>query len=174
MHSLRWKFALSTSFALLVSTALTACKGDQGPVSAHIQPGKMPEGGSWNGVYFNPQFGNLHLVATGSSIAGRWKRTDGSAYGELNGPVQGNYFRFDWTEHKLGLVGPSATVKGKGYFVYSRPAGDNVDDELKGEWGLNNDEAGNEWNCVKQRHVDPDLKSIGGTEEPGGVGKAWK
>jgi hypothetical protein len=174
MSNGRWKFALFTGFALLAFAPLPACKGEAEPSVAHIAPGKMPEGASWNGVYFNPVFGNMHLVASGNTIAGKWKRTDGSAWGSLNGPVQGNLFKFEWTEYKIGLVGPSATSKGKGYFLYTRPAGDNVDDELKGEWGLNTSETGNAWDCVKQRHVEPDLKSIGGVEEPGGPGKGWK
>jgi hypothetical protein len=174
MSNASWKFAVFTSFVLAALAAQAGCKGDTGPAVANIQPGKMPEGAVWNGVYFNPQFGNLHLVMTGHSVAGRWKRTDGSAWGEMNGPVQGNVFHFDWTEHTMGLVGPSSTVKGKGYFVYKRPPGDNVDDNLEGEWGLNTNEAGNGWDCVKQRHVEPDLKSIGGQEEPGGPGKDWK
>jgi hypothetical protein len=168
------QFALFTGFVLLTSAGVPACKNDREPSTAHISPGKMPEGGNWNGVYFNPVFGNLHLVQTGNSIAGRWKRTDGSAWGEMNGPVQGNLYRFDWTEHKVGLVGPSSTSKGKGYFLYMRPPGDNIDDELKGEWGLNTDETGNAWDGVKQRHVEPDLKSIGGVAEPGGPSKDWK
>ena len=94
--------------------------------------------------------------------------------GELNGPVQGNVFHFEWTEHKVGGVGPSSTSKGKGYFIYKRPPGDNVDDTLSGEWGLADSETGNGWDCVKQRHVNPDLKSIGGQPEPGGPSKDWK
>jgi hypothetical protein len=35
-------------------------------------------------------------------------------------------------------------------------------------------ETGNGWDCVKQRHVVPDLKSIGGQPEPGGPSKDWK
>jgi len=164
-------------FALAAAMFLPACDSGGsggGGKYANIKPGTMPPDASWNGVYFNPQYGNLHLVETGGSVAGKWKRTDGSAWGELNGPVAGNLYHFEWTEHKIGLVGPSSTSKGKGYFVYKRPPGENVDDTLDGEWGLNNDETGNRWDCVKQRHVEPDLKSVGGMEEPGGPGKDWK
>jgi len=35
----------------------------------------------------------------------------------------------------MGLVGPSSTVKGRGYFVYKRPAGENID-ILNGGLGL--------------------------------------
>jgi hypothetical protein len=72
------------------------------------------------------------------------------------------------------MVGPSATTKGKGYFVYKRPSGDDVDDTLEGEYGLNDKEHGSKWDCIKQRRVTPDLKSIGGTTETGGPSKDWK
>jgi hypothetical protein len=176
MRTARRTIALVAIPAVVAATVLgVACGGGkQAPTTANIKPGSMPEGASWNGVYFNPLFGNLHLVETGGSIAGKWKRTDGSAWGELNGPVQGNVFHFEWTEHKVGLIGPSSTSKGKGYFVYKRPAGENVDDTLSGEWGLNDSETGNEWDGIKQRHVTADLKSIGGEAEPGGPSKDWK
>jgi hypothetical protein len=179
MRTPGWKITLLfVPFALAAGAVMPACADSGGSSGggrvANLKPGDMPPESSWNGVYFNPQYGNLHLVETGGSIAGKWKRTDGSAWGELNGPVTGNVFHFEWTEHKIGLVGPSSTSKGKGYFVYKRPPGDNIDDQLEGEWGLNTDEAGNKWDCVKQRHVTPDLKSIGGVAEPTGPSKDWK
>jgi hypothetical protein len=176
MRNTTWKIAaLSISFAVGAGTLLTACGGaKEEPKVANVAPGEMPEKASWNGVYFNPTFGNLHLVESAGSIQGRWKKTDESAWGELNGPVSGNVLHFEWTEHKAGMVGPSATTKGKGYFVYKRPSGDDVDDTLDGEWGLSEREVGNKWDCVKQRRVTPDLKSIGGAAEPTGPSKDWK
>jgi len=172
---------LATALCLSAAAFLPACDSGGsssstggGKTAANIKPGEMPVGASWSGVYFNPLYGNLHLVEAGSSVSGKWQRTDKSAWGELNGPLTGNVFHFEWTEHKVGLVGPSSTSKGKGYFVYKHPPGDNVDDNLTGEWGLNGDETGNAWDCVKQRHVTPDLKSIGGVAEPGGPSKDWK
>jgi hypothetical protein len=176
MRTRLFHFALVVPLALGSAALIGACdKGGGGSAKApNIKPGEMPESASWNGVYFNTQFGNLHLVETGDAIAGKWKTTDGSKWGELNGPVKGNVLHFEWTEHKIGMVGPTSISKGKGYFIYKRPEGDNVDDVLKGEWGLGADEAGNEWDCVKQRNLKPDLKSIGGDQEPGGPNKDWK
>jgi len=176
MRNTTWKIAvLAISFAVGAGTFLTACGGEKKePKVANVTPGEMPQGATWNGVYFNPQFGNLHLVETGGSIQGRWKKTDESAWGELNGPVSGNVVHFEWTEHKHGMVGTTGTTKGKGYFVYKRPSGDDVDDTLDGEWGLIDKEVGNEWDCIKQRRVTPDLKSIGGAAETGGPSKDWK
>lgn len=165
----------ATALAASSLTLLDACGGAGGSShSAKVKPADMPSGASWTGVYFNPVYGMLHLVHTGSNMEGKWKRADGSAWGELNGPVTGNVFHFEWTEHRIGMVGPSATTKGRGYFVYKRPPGDNVDDTLSGEWGLATDETGNQWDCVKQRNVQPDLKSIGESVEAGGPSGDWQ
>jgi len=175
MRNATWKLAvLVIPFTLGAGTLVTACGAKEEPKVAKVAPGEMPQGASWNGVYFNPQFGNLHLVEAGGSVQGRWKKTDESAWGELNGPVNGNLMKFEWTEHKAGMVGPASMTKGKGYFLYTRPPGDDVDDTLEGQWGLVDREVGNKWDCVKQRRVTPDLKSIGGTAEPTGPSKDWK
>src|SRR5882757_8461186 len=77
------KWTLSAVFfALAAAMFLPACDSGGsggGGKYANIKPGTMPPDASWNGVYFNPQYGNLHLVETGGSVAGKWKRTDGSA-----------------------------------------------------------------------------------------------
>ena len=173
--------ALKVAFTVLplaFSSALTlgACKnGSNEPKVAHVKPGEMPTGARWDGVYFNPMFGNLHVSQTREgTITGRWKTADGTKWGELNGEAEGNVLHFEWIEHKVGLVGPSAESKGKGYFVYTRPQGDNVDDELRGEWGLDQSETGNEWNSVKQRNMKPEVRTIHGDEEVGGPNKEWK
>jgi hypothetical protein len=180
MRISNWKIALYVlPLTFLAAAALPACGpapgGGGGGKSAAITPGTMPDGAKWDGVYFNPLFGNLHVVETKSgTLAGRWKTADGSKWGEMNGQIKGNVAHYSWVEHKIGFVGPMAVSKGKGYFVYSRPPGEHVDDELKGEWGLSDSEVGNDWNCVKQRDVKADLNSIHGEEESTGPGKDWK
>jgi hypothetical protein len=166
MKTSLWHLALLVTALGTTPLALVAgCGGEQKPGTVIPKPGEMPEGGSWTGVFFNSQFGMLHMQETSEKIVGKWKTAEGSAWGELNGEVHGNVVRFEWTEHKIGLVGPSATSHGKGFFVYKRPTGENVDDALDGEWGLNNAETGNKWDCVKQRNMKPDLASIGGQAE---------
>lgn len=135
----------------------------------------MPEGEVWMGVYYHPIYGYLHLMEQGDSVVGRWKRADQSAWGELSGSRAGNLLRFSWTEHKIGQVGPAATSKGKGVFQYVM--GEAVG-ELKGQYGLGDDETGSDWNCVKQQRMLPDLKSIGGDSSavsaPAVEGQGWK
>ncbi|MBN1608867.1 MAG: hypothetical protein JW940_19730 [Polyangiaceae bacterium] len=139
----------------------------------NLRPGEMPVGSEWQGVYYSPTYGNLHLVEDGDKIDGKWRTTGGEAWGELSGKATGNLLRYEWTEHKIGLVGPSSTSKGKGYFKYSKP--ENGDpDEIKGEWGLNDSETGNPWSAIKQRNVKPDPESVMPDEVEGHIsGGDW-
>ena len=155
--------ALFVVAALSLTTLPLACGDGKDTKSAKVAPGPMPEGESWTGVYFHPVYGSLHLEEEGSNIVGKWKRADSSRWGELSGTVSGNVFHYQWKEHTIGLVGASATKKGKGFFVYK------MDDQnrpiITGQFGLNEDETGADWTSMKQLRVKPDLKSIGGDSE---------
>ena len=131
--------------------------------TANVKSGPMPDGASWTGVYYSPLYGWLHLVEDGNLVNGKWLRPRRDRWGQLQGNVEGNLLRFDWKEYEIGLVTPNATKSGKGYLVYSRPEGENVDDKVEGELGKGLDEVGMPWDGVKQRNVKPDLESIGGT-----------
>ena len=164
--------ALGLASVGLFGLGVSACGGGDEVKSAYITPGEMPPGQSWNGVYFHPVFGYLHMVEQDSNIVGRWKRSDQSAWGELSGVIRGNVVHYTWKEHMAGMVGPSAEQKGKGYFIYKMNSDDQA--ELKGEYGNNAAEVGSRWDCKKQQRMEPDLKSIGGptAEEsvrPGGL-----
>ncbi len=157
---------------LVMAGSLGACEGGGGPNTANVAPGPMPAGESWNGVYFHPVFGYLHMVETDNSVVGRWKRADQSAWGELYGTKSGNVVHFHWKEHTYGMVGPSAERHGRGVFVYKM----NSDNQpiLSGQYGNDEDEVGGTWDQVKQARMQPDLKSIGGTSpedvvRPGGL-----
>jgi hypothetical protein len=169
--SQRLAFPLLT-FALAASSVAVIGCGGPPPMTAHITPGDMPEGESWTGVYFHPVYGYLHLVEQDTSIVGKWKRADQSAWGELSGTKVGNVLHFAWKEHKYGLVGAAADSHGKGVFVYK--VGEGKIPELDGQFGLNDDEVGSDWHNVKQQNMKPDLPSIsgdlGGTA-PAGAGK---
>jgi hypothetical protein len=153
---------------VFASAAVMGC-GEPSGKTASIAVGNMPDGEMWAGVYFHPVYGNLHLVEQDTNVIGKWQRTDKSAWGQLSGTKMGNVIHFQWTEHKYGMVGPSAQVKGKGYFVY-KMGPDNIA-LLHGEYGLGDDEVGSAWDCVKQMAgktpMQPDLNSITG-EVPGG------
>jgi hypothetical protein len=163
-------FALVTTVFLAATPCVFSACGPStppAPKTAAVTPGEMPPGGSWDGVYYNSVWGYLHIVSSGNTFEGRWLRTDESAWGSMKGTLTGDIAHFDWEEHTTGMVGPSATRSGKGYFRYARPEGDNVDDRVLGEWGFSDAEVGGgEWDSVKQRNKAPNLNSIGGEAEP--------
>lgn len=133
-----------------------------GAKSANITPGEMPEGASWKGVYYSTLYGFLHIKDDGDGLKGAWRTVAGDAWGEMSGKSDGNIFRFEWTEHRIGMVGPSAVRSGRGYFRYVKTATEEVKsaDEIQGEWGLGDSETGNAWKATKQTNMEPDLKSV--------------
>jgi len=133
----------------------------------------MPDGAEWTGVYYSELYGYLHVIQEGNKVDGKWIRPVKDRWGELHGTATGNLLRFDWKEYKIGAVGPNSTLSGKGYFKYSRPEGNNVDDRIEGERGIAQDEVGEPWDAVKQRNVKPDLDSIGGSEAGDLGGGDW-
>lgn len=148
----------------LLSIGAIGCNGGPGaPKTASVTPGDMPEGADWTGVFFDPLYGEFHLIQEGKSLNGKWERPKKDKWGEIHGEVTGNVFKFTWIEYTRGSVGMNAERNGKGYFVYSRPAGENVDDMAEGEMGRGQDEVGVKLSLVKQRNRTPDPSSIGGT-----------
>jgi hypothetical protein len=154
---------VTASSLTFVAIGLIGCGEGAEPKTAKIASGPMPEGETWTGVYFHPVFGYLHIQEEGSNAVGRWKRTDQSHWGELSGTISGNVLHYTWKEHKIGMIGPAATTKGRGYFVYKLNK-ENIG-ELDGEFGLNDSELGSTWKNIKQVRMQPDLKSIGGDGE---------
>ena len=170
------KLAYLTSVtALVVLPAVSACGGSAATTATHSipKPSDMPEGGEWTGVYYSPTYGNLHLIKEGASVSGKWRNTAGDKWGQMSGDVTGNMLKFEWKETRIGLVGPSATSAGRGYFQYVRPAGENVNDELHGEWGLGMQFTGTPWNAVKQRNAKPDPESVMPDETQKSQGDNW-
>jgi hypothetical protein len=144
----------------LAALFIGACGGGQtsGKV-ANVKSGEMPVGAEWSGVYYSPVYGYLHLVGEGNSANGKWRTADGSAWGEMHGTVTGDLFKYEWVERKIGLVGPSATTSGRGYFKYTIPR-EGEAHEISGEWGLKSDETGNSWKAVKQANMKPNPDSV--------------
>lgn len=145
---------------MALASAAAGCGGEQTAKFANVKAGEMPEGQAWPGVYYNPVYGYLHIVAQEGSVSGRWKRTDGSHWGELSGTADGNVLHFTWKEHKYGAVGPAADSKGAGLFVY-KPGENNIA-ELAGQYALEDSDKIGEWHCVKQVGMKPDPNQISG------------
>src|SRR6187431_1136823 len=153
--------ALCAGLVLTTALAVSACggSGESAKGVSNVTAGELPAGGSWPGVYYNQVYGHLHLTVTNNAVQGAWRNTNGDKWGELWGEVEGDLVRFTWKEHKVGIVGANATSEGKGYFKYVILK-EGEAHELKGEWGLGEKDAGNSWDCVKQKNVEPDPKSV--------------
>ncbi|HTM45786.1 MAG TPA: hypothetical protein VL137_12580 [Polyangiaceae bacterium] len=180
LRSSRRSFVLSTTaglltaFCLATSTGLVACGGSHGEAkTAKVQAGNMPADGEWTGVYYSTVYGHLHLVKEGDTISGKWRTTNGDKWGEMSGKVTGDLFRYEWREHIIGVVGPTSTTSGQGYFRYVVPKGDNVEHEIHGEWGLGMSNAGQKWDAVKQRNQQPDPDSVMPDETQGASVDEW-
>jgi len=152
-------------FAMLVFGAVSVgcSKASGGAKVANVESGPMPDGADWRGVYYSPLFGHLHLETSGNLVTGKWQRPRKGQWGKFQGNANGNLLKFDWEEYVDGLVGPNSRKRGKGYFVYRRPPGENVDDVIEGEVGRGDDEVGTPWEAIKQRNVEPDMDAIGGS-----------
>jgi hypothetical protein len=151
-------------FVAAAALGALACNGGGTKAkTANVTPADMPEGADWTGVYFDQLYGYFHIVQEGKTVSGKWERPAKDKWGELHGEATGNVLKFTWSEYTVGAVGPAAQRDGKGYFVYSRPSGENVDDKIDGEIGRGQDEVGEKLSGVKQRLKMPDLGSIGGT-----------
>jgi hypothetical protein len=163
---------ISGSVVATLSLGLSAC-GGPAPKVATVQAGDMPEGGDWTGVYFDQTNGYLHIVKEGDTVSGKWRTAAGDSWGEMSGKVTGNLYKYEWKEHRIGLVGPSATRSGKGYFVYSIPK-EGEAHAIDGQWGLGMDETGMKWKGVKQMNMRPDPNSVMPDEvENRGTGGGW-
>jgi hypothetical protein len=133
---------------------------------ADVKPGAMPAEGNFTGVYFSPQYGEMHLVQNGSAVVGKYKKDERS--GSIQGDADGDLMRFEWKELKAMVSNRPQESIGHGYFRYMvDPA--NGDHVLKGRWGLDDsDMNGGEWNAYKSRKLEPDLEKFGDEPTSGG------
>jgi hypothetical protein len=138
----------------------SGCSKPPPRTTANVKAGDLDPRGDWTGVFYSPLFGHLHLIKEGNSVSGKWRTVNGDRWGEMHGAVTGDLMKYKWVEHKIGMVGPSATTEGRGYFKYVVPPGENENHEIVGEWGLGQSEVGNPWNGIRQRNMLPDPDSV--------------
>jgi hypothetical protein len=167
MKARAWVCVLAAALATTtVGAGLGGCGGAQSArFTVGQKAGEMPTGQSWEGVYYNPVYGYLHLVGNEGNLTGRWKRTNASAWGEMSGTAEGNVLHFTWTEHRYGEIGPASDSTGSGVFVYKM--GDNDVGELDGEYAVKDSDSVGQWHCIKQMNVKPDINSINGDNPMG-------
>jgi hypothetical protein len=134
---------------LVISMGLAlAALGCGGPSRANVSQGPMPEGGSFSGVWHSPQYGEMQMSTTGNQIVGCYVQNERA--GRIQGTVQGNLMRFEWSERREMVVGRPTLTRGRGYFLYS--VGGDGDHYIQGEWGADDHETGGgPWNAVRDR-----------------------
>jgi len=160
--------SLLTALAIPSALSLTACGPSNEVKHAQIKAGEMPANAEWQGVYYSPVYGYLHVLVDGKTAQGAWRTGGGDAYGELQGEVDGDVLRYSWTQNKIGQVGAEAQSHGKGYFKYSVPK-EGEAHKIAGEWGLGESDAGNTWDAVKQTNMQPNPDSVKPDEIEGKV-----
>jgi hypothetical protein len=167
---LRKLVKLSLLSALVIPSALSlaACGPSNEVKHAQIKAGELPAGGEWQGVYYSPTYGYLHLLVEGKTAQGAWRTGGGDAWGELQGETDGDVLRYTWTQHKIGMIGAEASSNGHGYFVYSIPK-EGEAHKIAGQWGLGPSDAGNTWDAVKQTNMQPNPDSVKPDEIEGKV-----
>lgn len=145
--------SIKSAFGWMAVALLAACGGGGAGVSA----GPMPPEGSFTGVYFSPQYGEMHMIQNGSSVIGEYKKDERS--GKIQGDADGNLMRFEWTENRAMVSNRPTVTRGRGYFRYSiNPT--NNEHQIDGEWGLDeNETGGGPWTAVKSKRRQPRLST---------------
>ncbi|MEM9693585.1 MAG: hypothetical protein AAGA56_13645, partial [Myxococcota bacterium] len=162
-------------FWLAMAVLVVGCGPSKPPAKlAGVQAGEMPADGSWEGVFFDPVKGNIHIVVDGTKAKGGWQTPTKESWGRLDGTVEGNLMKFKWEEYLDGVVGPNSKRSGRGYFVYTSPAEAKAPDIIKGEMGRGDDEVGyRTLNGVKQRDLKPNLDAVIGSSADDIGGGDW-
>lgn len=151
---MRHTAVLATTIGALL---LGACSGGQARIP---DKGPMPEGGTYTGVYFSPQYGEMHLIQTGHEVAGWYSQNE--RVGRIHGTVSGNVMHFVWEEKREMVPGKPEITRGHGYFVYhidheKRGESEYEVHRLEGEWGMDNDETGGgPWTATKSLRRKPE------------------
>jgi len=98
-------------------------------------PGPMPEGANFQGVWFSPQFKHMYLRQSGQEVKGVYSYQTG---GRLVGEVEGDLLKFKWQDPG-SKEKAQRTMEGHGYLQIVQEDGKS---KLKGEWGYGEDSTG--------------------------------
>lgn len=134
----------SLLLAALAAATLFGCGGSS--LRANISPGVMPETGSWQGRWASVQYGEMTLCQVGAQVVGTFEKDE--RRGRIQGTMQGDILRFQWTERREMVRGRPNISEGRGYFRYV--LGDDESHYAVGEWGHNEAEiGGGPWRAVR-------------------------
>lgn len=156
------RLTLMIGLAACVSALAMGCGGGGG--RANVSPASMPEGGDYSGIWHSMQYGEMHLAQTGTQVVGCYTKDERN--GRIQGTVQGNLMRFEWSERREMVSGRPTLTRGRGYFQYE--IGGDTDHYARGQWGHDDNETGGgPWVAVRDRRrtrrPDPDTCGAGGT-----------
>ncbi|MEM7434192.1 MAG: hypothetical protein AAF436_03500 [Myxococcota bacterium] len=141
---------------VLALGAALGCGGAQMP-----KAGPLPQGATFYGVWQSPQYGSMHICQSGRQVIGDYAKHERS--GRIQGDLDGDLLTFQWEDKREMIAGHPKTRRGHGYFRIE--IGEDGDQYLKGEWGLDEDyTGGGPWNAVKLRRGEPD-RCIGEDED---------
>lgn len=156
------------TFGVVVGLLALAGCGGGGGARASVEIGTMPPGGTFTGVWFSPQYGEMHMRQTGTQVIGEYTKDE--RRGTIQGTVQGNVMRFEWRERRELVPGRPSETRGRGYWRFV--VGQDGRNNLLGEWGPGTDEiGGGPWNAYMLRNRRPRLStdaSTSGGEDSGG------
>ncbi len=143
-HRPSWFVALFAG-ALSLMLLWAGCKS--GPEIPPAEP--MPDGGSFEGVWYSPQFEQMYLRQNGDAVSGIYTYKYG---GTIEGKVEGDLLVFRWIDPGQPEKA-RRTLKGSGYFKMGRDENDNL--TLVGSWGYNDDYfGGGPWEAQFIRELD--------------------
>lgn len=140
----------------LLMLVLVGCGGAQ---LARVNAGNMPQGGTFHGVWYSPQYGDMHLCqSTDGVVVGEYTKNE--RHGTVRGRVDGDLLHFEWREEREFIPGRPTVTSGHGYFRISRTLNDDGsprDWSIDGQWGTGEDEVGGgPWTAVLQPRTSPD------------------
>lgn len=166
-HPSRALSSITLALALALSAGpagagLAACGGGG---RANITPGTMPAGQTFTGVWHSPQYGEMQMVQTGNQVVAEYIQDE--RRGRIQGTVQGDLMRFEWSERRELVAGRPVTTRGRGYFRFV--VGDDTDYYIVGEWGHDDNETGGgPWRGVRDRRRRPRLSTDTGASPTSG------
>jgi len=123
---MRHRYVSALGTALLAVALFAACsssKGQQIP-----DPGPMPDGADFEGVWFSPQYKHMYLTQSGDRVTGVYSYERG---GKLTGTVQGDLLKFEWRDAGA-KQSAQRSMKGRGFLKLVEEDGEK---KLEGEWG---------------------------------------
>ncbi len=115
---------------------------------ASVTPGTMPPSGSFSGLWFSPQYGEMRLIQQGNKVRGNFEKE--GRKGRIEGELDGDVLYFRWYEKRLLVKAKPGESRGRGYFKFAM--GLDRKQYLIGEWGHDDDEiGGGPWRAYKMR-----------------------